>query len=219
MIYVTGDIHGDFSRFKDAKKAGVKKGDTLIVCGDFGFLWNGGKKEEATLKKIGKLPFTVLFVDGCHENHELLSEYEEVGFGGDKARKLSGSLYMLRRGGLYTIEEKTVFAFGGGVSTDEFSSKQDASVLLPMPEELQAASDLLAAHENHVDYIITHDAPLRLQRFIDVEDVDRINHLHTFLEDLTETVKFRFWYCGKYHRDLIIPPRYRMLFQDVVAVK
>ena len=59
MIYITGDMHGDFSRFKDVKKAHVKKGDTLIVCGDFGFLWNGGKKEEAALHKIGKLPYTV----------------------------------------------------------------------------------------------------------------------------------------------------------------
>ena len=60
MIYFTGDMHGDFSRFKDVKKARVKKGDTLIVCGDFGFLWEGGKKEEAVLQKIGKLPYTVL---------------------------------------------------------------------------------------------------------------------------------------------------------------
>lgn len=219
MIYITGDIHGDFSRFKEAKKAHIKKGDTLIVCGDFGFLWNGGKKEEAMLKKIGKLPYTVLVVDGCHENHALLNTYDEIDFAGDKARRLSGTLYLLRRGGLYTVEGKTIFAFGGGVSTDEFSQKKDADVLLPKPEELQAASDLLTQHGNTVDYIVTHDAPIRLQRFIDVEDVDRINHLHTFLEDLTETVKFRFWYCGKYHQNRLIPPRYQMLFTDVVAAK
>ena len=38
MIYITGDIHGDLSRFKDKRIKKLKKGDTLIVCGDFGFM-------------------------------------------------------------------------------------------------------------------------------------------------------------------------------------
>ena len=35
MICVTGDMHGDLSRFKDKKIKKLKKGDFLIVCGDF----------------------------------------------------------------------------------------------------------------------------------------------------------------------------------------
>ncbi len=219
MIYITGDMHGDFSRFKDVKRAHVKKGDTLIICGDFGFLWNGGKKEEAVLHKIGKLPYTVLFVDGSHENHRLLLEYKEEDFAGDKARNLSGTLYLLRRGGIYTLEDKTVFAFGGGVSNDEYASKNNEQYLLPSAEEIDLASRKLAEHGDKVDYIVTHDAPVRLQRFIDVEDVDHLNHLHTFLEEVSKTIDFRFWYCGKYHQNRVIPPRYRMLFTDVVKAE
>ena len=37
VIYVTGDMHGDFSRFKDSPLKKLKAGDTLLVCGDFGF--------------------------------------------------------------------------------------------------------------------------------------------------------------------------------------
>ena len=40
MVYVTGDMHGDASRFSDPRLKKLKKGDTLLVCGDFGFLWN-----------------------------------------------------------------------------------------------------------------------------------------------------------------------------------
>lgn len=36
MIYITGDIHGDFSRFKSPLLRKLKKNDALIVCGDFG---------------------------------------------------------------------------------------------------------------------------------------------------------------------------------------
>ena len=46
MVYVTGDMHGDFERFKLPAMKKLKKGDTLIICGDFGFLWDGSKEEE-----------------------------------------------------------------------------------------------------------------------------------------------------------------------------
>ena len=49
MIYVTGDMHGDESRLYDSQWRKLKSGDVLIVCGDFGYLWNGGKNEKASL--------------------------------------------------------------------------------------------------------------------------------------------------------------------------
>ena len=72
LIYVTGDLHGDMERFKSKKLKKLKKGDTLIVCGDFGFVWDGGKKEQKLLKWIGKRRYQILFVDGTHENFDRL---------------------------------------------------------------------------------------------------------------------------------------------------
>ena len=95
-------------------------------------------------------------------------------------------------------------------------TKDNEKYLLPSAEEIDRASRLLASHGDRVDYIVTHDAPVRLQRFIDIEDADHLNHLHTFLEEVSKTIDFRFWYCGKYHQNRIIPPRYHMLFTDVV---
>ena len=48
MICITGDMHADFSRFKNKKLKRLKKGDYLIICGDFGFIWDGSKKEKST---------------------------------------------------------------------------------------------------------------------------------------------------------------------------
>ena len=45
MIYVTGDTHGDFSRFDPMlfpKQRKMDKSDTVIICGDFGGVWSGG---------------------------------------------------------------------------------------------------------------------------------------------------------------------------------
>ena len=50
MIYITGDLHGDLERFKEKNMKQLKPGDTLLVCGDFGFIWDGSKQEKAALK-------------------------------------------------------------------------------------------------------------------------------------------------------------------------
>ena len=40
MVYVTGDLHGDYSRFKRPEMKKLRAGDILLVCGDFGFIWD-----------------------------------------------------------------------------------------------------------------------------------------------------------------------------------
>lgn len=45
MIYVTGDTHGDIERFKSSGIHKLKKGDSIIVCGDFGFVWDGSDRK------------------------------------------------------------------------------------------------------------------------------------------------------------------------------
>ena len=52
MIYVTGDMHGDISRFSERSIKKLKKDDTLIILGDFGFLWSGSEEEEKNLELI-----------------------------------------------------------------------------------------------------------------------------------------------------------------------
>ena len=46
MIFVTADTHGDIERFEDKQLKKLKKTDTLIVLGDFGFIWNDSEKTE-----------------------------------------------------------------------------------------------------------------------------------------------------------------------------
>lgn len=92
MIYITGDIHGDFSRFKSPLLRKLKKNDALIVCGDFGFIWEGTQAERKILKKIGKLPYNVLFVEGSHDNYDLLESYPVEEWCGGKTRPISGRL-------------------------------------------------------------------------------------------------------------------------------
>lgn len=216
MIYVTGDVHGDKSRFKAVRKAGIRKGDTLLICGDFGFLWDGGEAEERLLKWIGKRRYQVLFVDGCNENHRLLSAYPEVELCGGRARRISGHLHLLLRGEIYEIEGKWVFALGGGDSLEPYSSGEHEKYLMPSDGEMENARRHLAGAGNEVDLILTHDAPAKLRQFIDIENLDEITQLQAFLEEISRTVKYKRWYIGKYHLNKIIPPHTYMVFTDVL---
>ena len=118
MLYVTGDIHADIRRLKGRAAKQLKKGDILLVCGDFGFLWDGSPKELRLLDWLGKRPYQILFVEGTHDNIDLLSGYPEETLYGGQVRRVSGNCCQLLRGECYEIEGKRVFALGGGESTD-----------------------------------------------------------------------------------------------------
>ena len=85
MVYLTGDTHGDIQRFKQGKLRWLGKKDTVVVLGDFGFVWDGSAAERKRLNWLRKRPYTVLFLDGSHENYDLLAQYPETElFGGSK---------------------------------------------------------------------------------------------------------------------------------------
>ena len=114
MIYFTGDMHGDRRRIGRAALGDLNEEDTLIVCGDFGFLWDDSPREHRLLQKLGRLGPEVLFIDGTHENFSLLNALPVVEYRGGTAHKVNDRVYHLMRGQIYLIEDKTVFAFGGG---------------------------------------------------------------------------------------------------------
>ena len=62
MVYLTGDTHGDIDRFKHGKLRWLGKRDTVVVLGDFGFVWDGSKAEQKKLDWLRKRPYTLLFL-------------------------------------------------------------------------------------------------------------------------------------------------------------
>ena len=118
MIFVTGDTHGIYSRFDDPRLRRLGKGDTLIICGDFGFLWNGSKEEINILKKLSKKKYNICFVDGTHENFELLSKLKIKKWNGGKVHHIASNIFHLMRGQIFTIEDVKIFTMGGGESPD-----------------------------------------------------------------------------------------------------
>ena len=220
MIYVTGDLHGDLSRLKSKAASQLKKGDTLIVCGDFGFLWEGTDAEKRALKWIGRRRYDVLFVEGTHDNLSLLEEYPVTGWNGGEVRELGGKLRQLCRGNVFTIEGKTIFVFGGGESTDADTRMSDRlwwEGEMPTEQEIDRARQNLAAHGNTVDYIITHESSQKIKRFLRMH-TNEANALDVFLDEIRTGCKFKRWFFGYFHLNKLIPPVEFALFDAVVPI-
>ena len=220
MLYVTGDIHADIRRLKGRAAKQLKKGDILLVCGDFGFLWDGSPKELRLLDWLGKRPYQILFVEGTHDNIDLLSGYPEETLYGGQVRRVSGNCCQLLRGECYEIEGKRVFALGGGESTDmdiRVEGETWWSRELPSAEELAHARETLASLNQQVDYIITHSVAPTVNKFLDREQM-QINLLLAFLNEISETVQFKRWYFGSCHLDQANPPKYCAVYQEILPV-
>lgn len=218
MIYITGDIHGDFSRFKDPALKKLRKNDALIICGDFGFIWDGSPKEKKLLKKIGRRRYNVLFVEGSHENYDLLEDYEESEWCGGKTRKISGRLRQLMRGQVYEIAEKTVFAFGGGQSDDSVDLVEGQNWWpreIPNEAELECGMENLKKADNKVDFIVTYEPPAKLHDFIDHKSGD-VNHINTYLNGIYENIDFTKWFFGKLHLNKLVPPKYHAVYDNII---
>ena len=218
VIYVTGDTHGEICRFRSPGLRRLKKGDTLIICGDFGFLWDGGAQEEKNLRKIGKLKYQVLFLDGTHENFDLLKKYPAEDWNGGKAQHITGGLYHLMRGQVYTIEDKKIFTFGGGESADKqirMEMKTWWPSEMPNLEEMQQGADHLGENGFQVDYIFTHIPPPK----VDVMKTEHRNQLEAYFGQVMNKTKYKKWFFGSQHFDRKITYKNYAVFSSVVPVE
>ncbi len=213
MIYVTGDLHGEIERFDEKEFKKLKKNDTLIVCGDFGFVWDGGAREEKLLKKLSKKKYNILFVEGCHDNLARLSQMPTEEWNGGKVHRIADNIFHLIRGNVFNIEGKSFFAFGGTRSSSIDIDTMAADwweLELPTPEEMQQGKAALDAVGGTVDFIITHDCAAKLKSLITM-DKDSINHLNVYLEDIANSYKFGRWFFGCHHMD-------KQVLQNVTGV-
>lgn len=136
MVYITGDTHGDFQRFRREnfpEEANMTRDDFVLIAGDFGGIWTIEKpfplidetrrqreleNEAKTLEWFETLHPTFCFVLGNHENYNRYDsgEFPIVDFHGGKAQKLAENVFHLMSGYVFELSGKTVFTFDGAAS-------------------------------------------------------------------------------------------------------
>ena len=227
-IFVTGDTHGDigiqkFNSMNFSYHDLLNKDDFMIVLGDFGILWeNPEAKDTEKLKKFyNSLPWTTLFIDGNHENHQLLSEYPTEIWNGGKIHRISDSVIHLMRGQVFTINDKTIFTMGGARSIDKAYRRENISWWkeeLPSKEEYEEAISNLEKHNMTINYVLSHCCGNFYQRCIlSYADNDELTN---FLDRLEYDfgMKFDEWYFGHYHTNKRIDDRHTCLYDAIIEL-
>ena len=133
MIYFCGDTHGINEIGKITNKAfagGLSADDFVIVLGDFGLFWSERIDEFMARKNIEKyFPATLLFIDGNHENFDMLDRLPRerkfggtVGVGGEnifgcgaaKFTRLQGDIFCVSVARLASIRRIGYRGLAGG---------------------------------------------------------------------------------------------------------
>ena len=245
-IIVTGDIHGNpFQRlnlenFPEGKT--YTKEDYVIILGDFGLVWDDSAMEHSCLDWLENKPWTTLFIDGNHENYDLLNKFPIEEWGGGRVQKIRSSVIHLLRGEVYDIGGYKFLAMGGARSHDIQDGilevgdprikiwKKDNFKLfrinhiswweeeIPNEEERKNALKNLAENDYKVDYILTHEAPS--------SDVILMDHLlyhpdeySKWLEmEIRQKVKYKKWFFGHYHLNLDVNEKETCLFERRIRI-
>ena len=227
MIYITGDTHGDYNISKLNSKnfhqgLSLTEEDYVIICGDCGCVWDNGKFDHYMQKWYNNKPWTTLFIDGNHENHDVLATYPVEIWNGGKIHRISPKIIHLMRGQVFTINNKTFFTMGGAESHDKNLRHEGVSWWtneMPSIAEMYEGLDNLEKYNNQVDYILTHAAPDFFQDLIN--PYYNHNKLTRYLEVIRESTQFSIWFCGHYHIDqwFYTPTaKYCVLFNQVIKI-
>lgn len=233
-IFITGDTHGSYDMTKLSRRhfqegKTLTKNDYVIICGDFGCVWGGEleKSDKWWQNWLDNQPWTTLWIDGNHENHDLLQTYPIEQWHGGRIHKINNSIYHLMRGEVFTINDKTIFTFGGGYSTDRAYRKEGVSWWkgeLPTHEEVNYALQSLEKYNNHVDIILTHDAPRDIKEYLGFYNLcdmsvygEEYEDIHSTLYFFKKNIVFQDWYLGHYHIDKDIGNMH-ILYNEIIEI-
>ena len=225
-IFVTGDTHRehDFAKLEFFAKRNpqLTKNDYVIIAGDFGGVW-WRKTLSEDLKPYEDLPFTVLFIDGNHENFDLLYSYPVREWNGGKVHFIKPDIIHLMRGQVFELEGNTIFTFGGATSIDRIYRTENVNLWaeeIPSQADYENALQNLENHNFTVDYVITHSCDEKGLYYLPREAVsDRKTYLeNVMMRNFFEKLSFKKWYFGHFHTDKNLPDGRVALYNKIIPL-
>lgn len=247
MVFITGDCHANFHKFSSAAfsiQKEMTRDDIVIVCGDFG-IWHDNNEERYWRKWLSKKNFTIVFVDGNHENFDRLysDEFPIVDFHGGKAHQIEENIFHLMRGCMFEFEGKKFWCFGGASSHDIQDGILDRDNF-ESDEEFYDTIKRWYAEDKwfRVNHVSWWEQELPTQEELDFglkvleENGNKcdyiISHccpqelaimlgyrepdiLTNYFNTIAHTVQFDKWYFGHYHRDEDIMSKFTCLYHVI----
>jgi predicted phosphodiesterase len=227
MIFITGDIHGEHDLKKFGKhefpiQSELTRNDFMIICGDFGLIWDDSKTEKYWMQWLDSKPWTTLWIDGNHENYNLLKNYPFEEWNGGTIQKITPNIFHLCRGNMFELDDKKVFAFGGAESHDKqfrIPGKTIWEEEMPSEDEMQYGLDTLNRHGWKADIVITHSLPSYILHNLNIAGLYTPNVLTDYFERIDEKLRFDMWFSGHYHMYRQCTSKHYMIFDNIAVIK
>lgn len=226
MFYITGDTHGDFSRYLGfAARVMPTEKDTVIVLGDAGLNYYCNEMDDARKAFVSEFPFTTFCIHGNHERRPAtISTYQMREYCGGMVwyEEKYPNILFAKDGEIYDFDGYSCIAIGGAYSVDKhyrlargwswFADEQPS-------EEIKAyVEEQLAKRGNRIDIVFSHTCPVDyepVEVFISgLNQAEVDGSTEKWLGKIEAEIEYRKWYCGHFHTEKKTD-RIQFMFEEI----
>lgn len=229
MIFLCADTHGrdylgkvkSFFDMKTASESLCKEKDYLIILGDAAICWDGETQDAEVQEYFQSLPVTTLFLDGNHENYDILDSISTEHWHGGKVQFITSYIIHLMRGEIYDIDGHSFFVFGGADSYNKAELTAGLSWWaqeLPSEEDYENAWTNLKRHGFSVDYMLSHAGPYEVVGEMGFGSYDESAELAHKLQRFADNTDFEEYYFGHFHEDATIE-QFHCIMDEIVTIE
>ena len=226
MIYITGDTHGDFTRIEHfCERFSPTRDDIMIILGDAGFNYYGGKRDQRAKQRMADMPITIFSIHGNHEMRpgKIPTYHTEKWQGGYVfVEEAYPNLLFAVDGEVYNLDGHKSIVIGGAYSVDKYYRLANGwnwwADEQPTPEIKKGIEKVLDYQGWKVDVVLSHTVPLKYEPVevflpqIDQNTVDKSTE--TWLDHIEDRLQYSHWYAGHYHTEKEID-KLTILFQSI----
>jgi 3-oxoacid CoA-transferase subunit A len=239
---ITGDCHGDMTRFTYLNPEVDKPEETaIIVLGDFSVNYFLNKRDIKTKQILADLGYTFYVVHGNHEarpNEDIATlGYDEDVEGYVWVDKVNPKIKYFKMFGEYNIQGYEILVLGGAYSVDKYwrimraGGNTNPKVCGWFADEQMTDTEreeclyMVKEHADHYNIVLSHTCPLAYQPTdlflpqVNQSTVD--NSTEKFLDDVRNIITpyYKAWLWGHYHEDRIESNRHIMLYRSILSLK
>lgn len=238
QFYITGDCHGDFSRFYKLHNC-IPEGETwgVVILGDAGInYWLSKRDEKIKCNLHYKYPnLRFYLVRGNHEERPEKIKNMEQTFDMDLGNyvyyeaKFPNIKYLMD-GEFYNFKQYKALILGGAYSIDkEYRLARQASggyggwFAEEQLTDVEKQKIAICIKGAHCDFVLSHTCPFSWEprdlflSFIDQAQVDKSTEL--WLDDIKDTFNWKKWLCGHFHDDRELASNAYMLYTSIRNIK
>ena len=211
MVFFTGDLHGTVENIAAfAKKAHPGMEDVIVLLGDVGANYYGGRRDKLMKRYLNDVGTVFLCIHGNHEMRPTsVPGYVETEWRGGKVwvQPEYPNLLFAKDGEIYTMNGLRYLAIGGAYSVDRYYrlSKGWGWWADEQPSDEIKAYVERQIREKDIDIVLSHTCPFKyrpIEMFLKVVDQSTVdNSTERWLDTIEEAIDYKAWFCGHWHTD------------------